>query len=858
MIILPDALEHLYRHLQQNNRPDGLTTSAIADAMHLSRSVVSQYLNKLEAQGRLDRLPGRPVRWLIKTAPRNTQAPFAHFIGGRGSMRGTIGKAQAAIAYPPNGLNILITGHSGVGKSYLASAIAKQARFGGTIPADAPYVVLNCADYANNPELLSSLLFGYVRGAFTGADTDKTGLLQQADGGYLFLDEVHRLSSENQEKLFSFIDNGYYYRMGDNATPMRAAVRLIMATTEAPEQVLLATFRRRIPVVLPLPDYATRPLDERLALLRALFTAEAKQMGKPLVVDDQVVSALTQIDHPGNIGYLKNVIQVACATAYEAEHNAPSIALTLDYCHFDHLPAFKAYGSLTIDPQQDTTPLPDNGLENALAAIRAQLTAVADAPKRDTLCAIANQFQTLLGQLSDADTGRALHLQHELHFQTMIEQRFGLAKTSYLEPLLFVLYQQHFQLEAKAARHLARHLHLKIPRALHVAREFYRTLPVLDPLSQQTLTVVLALLLHDHVDEKIQLRGLLTAHGESTATSIQAVVNSLCGTYVFDAIDMPIATGVDSIIAEANRLIDRSDTTNGFILMVDMGSLSQLYSEIKPHLDGDLLVVNNLTTVTALDLGLMMQQQLPFKAIAEKAEHSYDIKVQYYEGFASTTNILVSCISGLGIAEKIRELMQPLMPSDIKVIPVDYNTLKEKIVAQEWPYFDATLFVLTTLDLTHDVPFAHLNIYDLLDATGATQLSEWLSPYLDAAQLKHLNTELLRFFSIEGISERLSFLNPDIVINEVETVITKYENYYHLELDGKIKLNLYMHIALMIERLMVRKTSTPPLTPTTAAEAEFMQVSHSIFSPIELKYNIQLSDYELSLMYELFKQFNAD
>lgn len=56
---------------------------------------------------------------------------------------------------------------------------------------------MNCADYANNPELVSSMLFGYVKGAYTGADEAKDGLLKQANGGYLFLDEVHRLSSEN-------------------------------------------------------------------------------------------------------------------------------------------------------------------------------------------------------------------------------------------------------------------------------------------------------------------------------------------------------------------------------------------------------------------------------------------------------------------------------------------------------------------------------------------------------------------------------------------------------------------------------------------------------------------------------------
>lgn len=120
-------------------------------------------------------------------------------------MSEIITQVSTTVAYPPNGLNILITGHSGVGKSYLADKIAAYARQKNVIEADTPYIVLNCADYANNPELVSSMLFGYVKGAYTGADESKEGLLKEANGGYLFLDEVHRLSSENQEKLFSFI-----------------------------------------------------------------------------------------------------------------------------------------------------------------------------------------------------------------------------------------------------------------------------------------------------------------------------------------------------------------------------------------------------------------------------------------------------------------------------------------------------------------------------------------------------------------------------------------------------------------------------------------------------------------------------
>ncbi|MEB3363923.1 hypothetical protein SDC49_09820 [Lactobacillus sp. R2/2] len=257
-------------------------------------------------------------------------------------------------------------------------------------------------------------------------------------------------------------------------------------------------------------------------------------------------------------------------------------------------------------------------------------------------------------------------------------------KTDYLEPVMYVLYERHFKPNCDKEK-LTEVITTHLPRSLHVASKFYEKLSVLDEESQTSLALILALLLSDHVDENIQLRGLMVAHGESTATSIQAVVNSLCGNYVFDAIDMPIDADIATIINEANKLISSFNTTNGFILMVDMGSLSQLYSQISAQLDGDLLVVNNLTTLTALDLALKMKQNLPFKQIAEKADKDYGIGVKYYEGFSQSMNILVSCISGLGIAEKISDIIRDYLPASIKVIPLGYNSLKEKIAGKNGP-----------------------------------------------------------------------------------------------------------------------------------------------------------------------------
>lgn len=237
-------------------------------------------------------------------------------IGSENSLRIPIEQAKAAILYPPKGLNTLIIGPTGVGKTTFAEAMYLYAIESKRIPPSAPFIVFNCADYADNPQLLISQLFGHAKGAFTGADKEKQGLVDKANGGILFLDEVHRLPPEGQEMMFLLMDKGIYRRLGESAGAREAHVLIIAATTEDPQFAILHTFLRRIPAIIRLPSLQERTLQERITLICRFFQEESLRIKTPLVVASEVIKALMLYECPGNLGQLKGDIQLICARAF--------------------------------------------------------------------------------------------------------------------------------------------------------------------------------------------------------------------------------------------------------------------------------------------------------------------------------------------------------------------------------------------------------------------------------------------------------------------------------------------------------------------------------------------------------------
>ena len=209
-----------------------------------------------------------------------------------------------------NNIPVLIEGESGTGKELVARAI----HFNGA-RRDAPFIAVNCGAIPHN--LLESELFGHVRGAFTGATTDKAGLFEAAHGGTLLLDELGELPLEMQVKLLRVLQSGDIQKVGDTQE-RHVDVRIVAATNrKLQDEVAAGRFREDLFYRLAVIPLRLPPLRERREDIPALtqhFMAANKRAGVGAAekVSSKTLALLCKYDWPGNIRQLEMVLKNAC------------------------------------------------------------------------------------------------------------------------------------------------------------------------------------------------------------------------------------------------------------------------------------------------------------------------------------------------------------------------------------------------------------------------------------------------------------------------------------------------------------------------------------------------------------------
>ncbi len=233
------------------------------------------------------------------------------FIIGKSPAMQEVKKLIARVAPMPT--TVLLRGETGTGKEMVARAIHSASHL-----RDKPFITVNCT--ALTASLMESELFGYRKGAFTGAEEDRRGLLEEADGGTVFLDEIGDMNLELQAKLLRFLQTGEIRPVGSTRVKF-VTVRIIAATNRNLEKAIEAgefrkdLFYRFNTFTITLPPLRERSVDIPYLAYHFLTRAEYKLNKRVEKISDDALNLLSQYHWPGNVRELENVIERAVILA---------------------------------------------------------------------------------------------------------------------------------------------------------------------------------------------------------------------------------------------------------------------------------------------------------------------------------------------------------------------------------------------------------------------------------------------------------------------------------------------------------------------------------------------------------------
>ncbi len=856
----------------------GLDAQEIAGALDILRNNVSKELNELHRQGKIVKFMGRPVRYFDKesleavldldlvdgpcqfrdidecrklSGGEEEVNPFGRLIGADKSLKRQVEQAKAAILYPPDGLHTLIVGQTGVGKTLFAHMMFAYGKAMHRFGDDAPFVTFNCADYYNNPQLLISHIFGHIKGAFTGADTAKAGLVEEADGGVLFLDEIHRLPPEGQEMIFYFMDTGTFNRLGETTRSRKAKVLIIGATTEDPNSALTKTFVRRIPNIITIKPLADRTLEEKLDILKLLFLDEVQRVKKPVRIGVESVKALIGSIGSGNVGQLKSNIKLLCAQAFLNGIDNPNY-IEVD---FKMLPPNVRDGLLTLSANRqalaELTKYVNEPLVITPSGGNTQLEGDESGSEGFNLYQVVEDKVALLKSegISDELIKQIVATDVNVYVKDLYNKKHSVNMTT-RERLLKIVDEALVDFSEQISLYVQKRMNRSYRDrflyafSLHLSAFLKRvksneTIPYTEiegaiPQDAECLTVAeeigdmiekhyhlqvpraeieyIALLLEssddDELEEKVTI--LVATHGKSTATSMVDVAQRLFSSNDTNivAVDMPLEVRPQEILDKTTAMLQAMSCKKGVLILADMGSLCNIGTMLSERLK---IPVRTLDMVsTPLILEAMRKVDIAGMDLDSIYESLVNFKGYEAMDFADAPQpadgqeaIVTICSSGQGAALKLKSLVEDVLHHAgraVEVIPIGVMHMEERLTEISQTYRIVAAVGMKKPRM--NIPFIPLE--QLIDGDGERLLTELVFNQEITMMPKEKSNMVVQNLCEESLQKFLTYLNPAKVMSVLLEFDRILEKELSIRLSNPLRIRLIVHCGCALERIVTR------------------------------------------------------
>jgi transcriptional regulator with AAA-type ATPase domain/transcriptional regulatory protein LevR len=848
--------------------PEGFLANEVAEALGIWRNDVSVELNKLVCEGKLYRTGKKNIRYfpvgsdaecgdgIADDDCSKRKSAFSKLVGSNGSLKHQIRVAKAAVSYPRYGINMLITGSTGVGKSRFAQAVWEYAQENhGEEKGPVPFIVFNCAEYADNPQLLLSILFGHRKGSFTGAEIEKTGLVEEANGGILFLDEIHCLSSTGQELFFTLLDSGRFRRIGENIE-RESRFMLIGATTKLVTDALVETFLRRMPILIQIPTLSERPVSERVEFIEYFFSEETVHIGHSLLVKKEVLNALLDYTDYSNLGQLKNTIQISCAKGY-MRHLALGDKKNEIQVSFSDLSfqAFQHTDRITDKPVYMTGRFLEDRL---LSADRSHLNAPAQqAPVIiDIYDFVEKQLEAALKKgLNSESIQQLISLEVNNYHKDM--DRLLRENDTDTGLLSSIILPGTIQISAEFLGNASKELSIVYSNtaplllAMHISQYVDRMrseqpvfpldfrkivkgyLKELDFVQRNTSWLEKALHIKITADERdflsIFLRQVpekqrqpgvwitLVSSADDFAANLGRFASSIYHANHIHWVEHGVlGNNQEDLFQNVCDSISTYHGHRGNLILTDIGILKSLVQEITratyvecaviPLLDQHILLDAVKTTLASnLELADTHRRIMSsYRSFLSRLFHDIPLDDTEHQEGSLNTVIFTVCVTGSGSAKSIKDVLDRKL-SFIPTLEIIPQSSLSDLKAEAAKYGSSLKLIVGTVNPeVPDVPF--LSADRVFTPNGMYCISSILNEW-GTVQMQDINAERLSKNELNNLlRENFHFFAPNLEKNTavpcIELLAKTLENdYYNKSLPGDVWSRLFMHAAGMLERL---------------------------------------------------------
>ena len=896
--------EQILELIKQENKKSskGFYTDEISQKLKLQRSNVSLILNDLYKEGILLKIKHKPVLYMLNEGRRDNDDLDFHktsldtIFGSDRSLKKCVQQAKAAILYPPRGLHTIIVGPSGAGKTMFAELMHKFAIESKTFDVSAPFEVFNCADYANNPQLLLAHLFGCKKGAFTGADKDRQGLVSKADGGILFLDEVHRLPPDGQEMLFYLIDKNLYTPLGEEINK-KSELLIICATTENIDEALLNTFTRRIPMNIRIPSLAERTLEERFEMICEFFKIEATRIKREISVSTNTIRELLLYECPANVGQLKSDVQLGCANAFLNSVSKGMKNVEVHCTDFNSnvnqgLFIYKDY-SKKIDKlikEGEVLCFTSKGKENFRSNDDYSVN-------YSFYKNIEERVQELqLRGTEDSEIKTIMEMEIENYFKNYIrnfEQEINKDELSKIVDEEIISLVGNFLKKAEKVLQkifrvkifygLCLHLNSSISRiknnktiinynlvnikkdyskefeiskeiASIIEEKYNITIPE-DEIGFITMFLTADEMENENLDDKPIV--VIAMHGKSTASSMADVVNRLVKANNVYAYDMALDISSEIAYEKLKDIIIKKSQGAGVILLVDMGSLN-IYGELINKDTGiDIRTLDMVSTLMAIECSRRAVIEVHIDKICEAVKHdifkysSSELKVS--DSFIPKDNniIITLCTTGEGSAIKLKSFIESkINTSDYKVevFAMAWNNKQHmyNVLGDLSKQKNILAIVGTINPKIYGVPF--ISTYEVFMDKDCNKVKQILDTNMKASKNIHSHGGYGTF--IESVQNDIHNVDLSKFEELYKEFIYIINNKMNVNIEYDVSVSLMVHMICNISK-MIAKEKIPVCSSKEILKEKFKNEFSCIkesLSNIEKFYGISFNDDEIAFI----------